>query len=130
MNCLQRIQSHRNSFLDSYLVRTQISLLRRGWHFKFIGILNHDVTHGTHHLAMHLHHHFAIAAAGGTHHRATAHHPHHAAAHHAAAHHAVAPHAVIFHTPWLHLPHLASVTFMTPAWFSVQVSGFSLSLKP
>src|SRR3546814_7883027 len=50
MNGSQRIQSHRNSFLDSSLVRTQISLLRRGWHFKFIGILNHDVTHGTHHL--------------------------------------------------------------------------------
>src|SRR5690606_5525792 len=117
MNGLQRIQSHRNSFLDSSLVRTQISLLSRGWHFKFIGILNHDVAHGTHHLAMHLHHHFAIGAAGGTHHRATAHHPHHAAAHH----------AVIFHPTWLHLAHLGRVTIMHHAWFSFHARGCDIA---
>src|SRR3546814_6647976 len=76
---------------------------------------------------MNLHQPVAIAAAGGTHHRATAHHPHHAAAHHAAAHHAVAHHAVIFHPTWLHLAHLARVTIMHHAWFSFHARGCAIA---
>src|SRR6185369_17462271 len=70
-----------------------VSLGRRRHALHLLGVLDHDVTHGPHHLATHLHHlrhHLRIHGLS--------------AAHHAAAHHRMAAHHLSAHLHHRHRP--------------------------